>query len=109
MGRSAFILFVDLTKAFDLAIREFVLGWQQNFDKDPKSFLMGLGLSEEHAQSAALEVNKHGGLLNELGLNSLVVELIRSLHTNSWFQYADLDTFIVANKGGRQGCKLGCL
>ena len=107
MGRSCFILFVDLTKAFDLAVRELLLGWRQNFVEDPIEFLMSLGLERHDAASVAADIDSNGCLLTQLGLPDGVVELIRSLHTNTWFRYADLDTIIVTHRGGRQGCKLG--
>ena len=51
----------------------------------------------------------HQALLEELGVDPKVCALISSLHTGSWFKYQDLDTLIIACKGGRQGCKLGAL
>ena len=38
------IIFLDLVKAFDLALREIVLGWQQMFKADKIDFLVSLGL-----------------------------------------------------------------
>ena len=35
------------------------------------------------------------------------MRLVKSLHTNSWLRYGDLDSCIVALTGRRQGCKLG--
>jgi len=107
MGRSCFILFVDLTKAFDMAVRELLIGWRQNFLTDPIDFLMSVGLARHDAETFAADINTDGCFLTQLGLPEGVVELIRSLHTDTWFRYADLDTLIVTHKGGRQGCKLG--
>ena len=107
MGRSCFILFVDLTKAFDLAIRELLLGWRQNFMDDPIDFLVSVGLDQHNAEAVAADIHNNGCLLTQLGLPEGVVELIRSLHTGTWFRYADLDSVILTHKGGRQGCKLG--
>ena len=36
---SCMVLFIDLTKAFDLIIREILMGWQQGFCADPVDFL----------------------------------------------------------------------
>ena len=68
---------------------------------------MGLGLSEEESDDLISDVIRNGGLLEWLGCESGVCELINSLHTNSWFRYSDLDTIVVSNRGGRQGCKMG--
>ena len=101
------IPFVDLSKAFDFAIREILLSWRQGFDGDKRTHLMSLGLSEKEADDLISELVSDGGLLEWLGCDAGVCELINSLHTNSWLKYSDLDTVIVSNRGGRQGCKLG--
>ena len=107
MSRSYFILFVDLTKAFDLAVRELLLGWRQNFCDDPVDFLMSFGIARHDAECIASDIGANGCLLEQLDVPEDVIELFRSLHTDTWFRYADLDTIIVTHKGGRQGCKLG--
>eukprot|EP00973_Karenia_brevis_P022062 3034085-Karenia_brevis.AAC.1 len=86
-----------------MAIREFVIGWPQAFDSDPVDFLTKLGLGQDHAAAAAQDIQATGGLLESLGIEPHVVELIRSLHTDTWYKYSDLETVIVASKGGRQG------
>ena len=68
---------------------------------------MTLGLSEHEARELMSELEENGGLLKFLGCEPGVRELINSLHTNSWFKYSDLETIIVSNRGGRQGCKMG--
>ena len=40
---------MDLSKAFDFAIREILLGWRQGFDGDELEHLVGIGLSEKDA------------------------------------------------------------
>eukprot|EP00973_Karenia_brevis_P047668 6616394-Karenia_brevis.AAC.1 len=68
MGKSFFILFVDLTKAFDLAIREILFGWKHNFDDDPMEFLCNFGLSRKDAETLANDIDNNGCLLDQLGL-----------------------------------------
>jgi hypothetical protein len=106
---SCCIIFVDLVKAFDFAIREILLGWRQNFDGDKIGWLMDLGLSREHARAAADEIDRTGGLLKSLGIEGGVVELVRSLHDGSWFRFRDSSKVLHASRGGRQGCKLGAV
>ncbi len=36
-----------------------------------------------------------------------VIDLADDLHTNSWFQYGNLNSCVKTTKEGRQGCKLG--
>jgi hypothetical protein len=45
---SCCVIFVDLVKAFDFAIREILLGWRRSFDGDKIGWLMSLGLSRDH-------------------------------------------------------------
>ena len=106
---SCFVLFIDLSKAFDFAVREILLSWRQGFDEDPVRHLESLGLNRDQAVAMAAEIEETGGLLRTIGVAEGAVELIKSLHTNSWFKYSDLHTGIISNRGGRQGCKLGGL
>ena len=107
LSASFFVLFIDLSKAFDFAIREILLSWRQGFDEDKVAHLMTLGLNEHDAEELVRDLEHNGGLLEYLGCDASVCELINSVHTNSWFRVADLDTVIVSNRGGRQGCKIG--
>ena len=106
---SCFVLFIDLSKAFDFAFREVLLSWRQGFDADPINHLQSLGLTRDQSVAMAAEIDETGGLFKAIGVDEGAVELIKSLHTNSWFKYSDLHTGIVCNRGGRQGCKLGGL
>ena len=81
-------------------------GLQEFFSQ---GYLQSMGLSAADASQMAAEIESTGGLLLALGAHPGAVELIKSLHTNSWFKFSDLDTGIISNKGGRQGCKLGGL
>eukprot|EP00973_Karenia_brevis_P052823 7343752-Karenia_brevis.AAC.1 len=90
-GLSAFILFLDLRKAFDYCIREVLLGWSHAQYGDKTAYLMRLGLSAENAEALRNDLDRNGGLLEQLcGVD--ICAIVNSLHSGSWFRYADLDT-----------------
>ena len=64
---------------------------------------MTLGLNEHDAEELVRDLEHDGGLLEYLGCDASVCELIHSVHTNSWFRVADLDAVIVSNRGGQTG------
>ena len=105
---SVFVLFVDLVKAFDRAIREIVFGFPRGVTNSFE-YLRGLGLSEEQAAWLLEYLATYGSLFEQWGVDQKVIALIRNLHANSWFAYGSLDTAIVVRVGGRQGCKLGAI
>ena len=90
---SYFVLFIDLSKAFDFAIREILFSWRQGFQGDKVQHLMTLGLNETDATALHTELEQNGGLLEFLGCDPSVCELVKSLHTNSWFLRATLVRF----------------
>jgi exonuclease III len=112
-GWSLFVLFVDLSKAFDYAIREVVMGWmgpmRLRSRQDKRKHLHGLGVLPEHSDDLVQWIDETGGLLLAAGADHTVVSLVASLHDGSWFQLPNDDKFIVSASGGRQGCKLGAL
>ena len=103
----SFVLFVDLSKAFDFAIREILLGWRQGLPGNEVNHLIGLGLLRDDAVNLIQELLEGGCLLEYIGCDTPVCEMINPLHTNSWFRFGDCDTVVVSNRGGRQGCKMG--
>ena len=72
--RSMSILFVDLTKAFDMALREVLLGWMPPMSEAPDeqktAYLSGLGLSDLEAADMCEFINRTGGILAEAGVDS---------------------------------------
>ena len=109
LSLSYLIIFIDLTKAFDLAIRELVVGSMKGADIDMVSLFVRLGLSPEHATELSDYINRSGPLLSQIGCDAKVVQLVKSLHSFAWFRNDGLESFIVSRSGGRQGCKLGSI
>ena len=54
------ILYVDLSKAFDHAIREVVLGWSQDKSIDKVQSLLKAGLSQERAEELITQIDTFG-------------------------------------------------
>eukprot|EP00973_Karenia_brevis_P093125 12415750-Karenia_brevis.AAC.1 len=79
----------------------------QGFQDDAVNHLIKLGLSREDAMALHEEIVNDGPLMKQMGVNDGITELLRSIHTNSWYKYGDSEEVIVCNQGGRQGCKLG--
>ena len=106
---SAFVLFLDLAKAFDLVVREFVFGVRQGFESAIDDEIKALGLLPEDAIELARELSLQGPLLAQLGADPLVAQMIAALHTGSWFSFGSNISVLLSRFGGRQGCKLGAL
>eukprot|EP00973_Karenia_brevis_P087211 12090115-Karenia_brevis.AAC.1 len=109
MGWSCCVLFLDLTKAFDYTIRELLIGWPQHFNKsisEKKEYLCRLGVPESVAEQFVTMVDE-ACILQQLDVDDVSIELLRSLHTGSWFQYGQRKFVISTRKGGRQGCVFG--
>ena len=111
-GRSAFVLFVDLSKAFDYAIREVALGWLEGAPPDRPGQLrhfLSLGLDLDIAEALVDLITAEGSLFEQLGVCSEASSMARSLHTGAWFMLPGDTEVLVSRCGGRQGCKLGAL
>ena len=85
-------MFLDLTKAFDYAVRELVLGWLGPMASESASqaqreqHLLRLGVPEAYAASVADEITRTGGLLAEVGVDEELRNTISSLRSGAWFQ-----------------------
>ena len=82
----AFVLFLDLTKAFDFAIREILWNHRQGFSKDKPeriASLEQLGVRRHDAETLLREPESEGSVLEQLVHDDGLVELIHSLHTNT--------------------------
>ena len=112
-GLPFFVLFLDLIKAFDFALRELVMGWMgsSTFEStsDKHLHLASLGIPQDLVGDVCEWIDKHGGLLREAGVDENVVRLVNCLHDGAWFRIPGDSELIVTSAGGRQGCKLGAL
>ena len=86
---SIFILFLDLEKAYDKAIRELVLGWPQDFEGDKAQYLISIGCLPEVAEGIVRYVETDGTKFEQWKIDPKVIALLNGLHTNSWFNYSD--------------------
>eukprot|EP00973_Karenia_brevis_P050951 7074997-Karenia_brevis.AAC.1 len=102
-----FILFVDLSKAFDRVVRELVMGIPPSCKTSLLDYLASVGVPRKAAEWIDAYLKQHGPLLRQWGVPEQVVQLICSLHDRCWFRYADLQSVVVTKVGCRQGCKSG--
>ena len=112
LGLSWAILFLDLSKAFDLAVRETVMGWMQCAAMqtlvEKIAHLVQLGVPEHLAQDLVEWIERSGGLLAGCDIVADNAKaLINSLHDKAWFRLDKDSAYIQTAAGGRQGCFLG--
>ena len=108
-GLSMFVLFVDLSKAFDKVIREIALGSAHGAPESVELSLEQLGHNSHVVKTVVDLVSQHGTVFEQMGIDGKVRELITSLHSGSWFSVGASSNYVVARSGGRQGCKLGAI
>ena len=106
------VLFLDLSKAFDLAVREIVLGWMQGdaLDNvaDKVNLLISVGIPAELAGDLVAWIDENNGLLGTCShVESNAQAMVNSLHSKSWFRLSNDSEYIQTSAGGRQGCILG--
>ena len=112
---SVFILFVDLSQAFDRVVREVVCGWPQQQPGVPEAstdaarlaYLLAIGVNETAARHIVKDVRANGTVLERWDVDPVVAELVRGLHSMAWFQVEGRLSVVATATGGRQGCKLG--
>ena len=112
LERSICAVFLDLSSAFDTAIREVLLGIEMGSDDAHQklhSFLRSLGLDEEDASKLAHTIIERPPLLQDLGCSDEVIAMVRSLHSCSWFKIFEHTMALRVDRGGRQGCPLGAM
>ena len=112
---SIFMLFIDLTQAFDRVMREIAFGWPQGSGLDAclretqAEYLESIGVPLAIARKIVDHIRTHGDVLSQWNVDPVVHELVRGLHTHAWFRVEDSDSIVETMTGGRQGCKLGFL
>ena len=74
-GRSAVMVFIDISKAFDQSIREFVLGIPRSV-KDVKAHLGSLGLAEDGCERIC-KFLEDGDVLHRHGVDAKAARLLR--------------------------------
>ncbi|CAK0883186.1 unnamed protein product [Prorocentrum cordatum] len=112
VGQCAFVLFVDLVKAFDGVVRELCMGFPQDVPETRSAqleYLMGMGVDAPDAEWILDYIEQHGHAFQQIGVPEKLTRLVVALHTKSWFQADGADSFAYTRTGGRQGCKLGGL
>jgi hypothetical protein len=112
MGWSCFVLFVDLSTAFDYAVREVVMGWMDDSPDDVdgrRQYLVSIGIPEDAVDDILDWLGRDGPLLRQMGNGADITGLVSSLHSAAWFVLPGDEKAIVTKTGGRQGCKLGGL
>ena len=95
---SFLVLFVDLSKAFDMVVRELPSGLRQCDDAIPT--LVKLGFSDEEAERVAAELRDNPTLLEQISCNKATEYIFKNTHHNSWLKFGDSDDVIVSNRGG---------
>ena len=68
---------------------------------------MDLGIPAASVDEVYQSIEDCGPLLSQIGVDERTRILINCLHTGSWFQFRGSSKFIIAKKGGRQGCRFG--
>ena len=107
MEWSIFLLFIDLTKAFDRIIRELVVGWPLLLEADKVQYLVSVGVSPESAAWMAEYIDSQGCVFQRWGVRHNTMLLARDMHDGAWMKVRGGTRHITSTTGGRQGCKLG--
>ncbi|CAK0788322.1 unnamed protein product, partial [Prorocentrum cordatum] len=95
-----------VSRAFDRAIRELVLGIPHDCAY-PSTYLAGLGLRAHQVEWIVEFIAVHVPLMQQWGIPEKIVRLLKNLHSKSWLSYGDVDTAVSVRLGGKQGCKYG--
>ena len=108
--RSWALLFLDLAKAFDSIIREYLYGVGRGKLSDLSADLQRAGIPAPVAQEAQTYLETHPPLLEQAGMTPEDVRQIADWHTGTWFAVRGAEHDVVlARRGARQGCRLGAL
>lgn len=103
MGISSAILFVDLSNAFHMLVRELVSG--VHVPQDVEAVLEQL-LNEGIPVDDLIDLLQLPTLLQQLDVPPYLRQLIQDLHTHTWMQVSGSDKPIVTRKGTRPGSPL---
>ena len=64
-------------------------------------------IPREHVDETIHHIDNDKPLLERAGVPKHIMELLNSLHSDSWFKVGASEKLIIARKGGRQGCRYG--
>ncbi|CAK0911187.1 unnamed protein product, partial [Prorocentrum cordatum] len=108
--RSWALLFLDLAKAFDSIIREYLYGVGRGKLSDLSAYLQRAGTPAPVAQEAQTYLETHPPLLEQAGMTPEDARQIADWHAGTWFAIRGAEHDVaLARRGARQGCRLGAL
>ena len=83
---SIFVLFIDLTKAYDRLIRELVIGWPDGLDSSERTHhLHGIGVDPSFIKHITEMIESERPVLEQAGIDIRVVDLLRVRHYPTWW------------------------
>ena len=106
-SKCMFILYIDLTNAFDRAVRELALGWPHFSKCERTKLLKSFGFCDADIPEIIRYVD--APVLEEIGVHPHIIHMMNSLHTAAWFKFGASSDFLISKRGGRQCCRFGGL
>ena len=101
------ILFIDLTKAFDRAVRKFAFGWPLLGDVDNSAMLTKLGCDSSAIPDIIAGIDEELPILRKKDVHEHVVRMLKSLHSGALFRFGNSTQCLLSTRGGRQACRFG--
>eukprot|EP00971_Amphidinium_carterae_P330714 6463879-Amphidinium_carterae.4 len=93
------VIFVDVTAAFDAVVREWLTA-----DIECLAHLPGLPVDVK--RNLILDIRHYGGILERLGVEPYLVDIVRAFHTDTWLSVSRngvRDDLLHSKMGERQG------
>ncbi len=92
---------IDLSAAFDTAVRENAYGLDQGECRDPFEVLSSVGLRGQVLEEAYRNIVQYRSVPENAGVPRKIVRLIAAAHSRSWYVFGDdPDEAFVTHKGG---------
>ena len=84
------------------------MGLPHNIDHAARlNYLLGIGIPNGIAKHVLEYLDLNGPVFDQAGVDAKAARMFNALHTRSWAVYGSLESIVISNKGGRQGCKMG--